>query len=237
LLTSAGFSKSLRPLGPFTHQSGFEYNLRLSFLKLVQVLNGACTYQGRGVYDMDGHELARAFRLASQHLEWALAQHVASKRRRALGEDLAISSMLDLLSLLSSSQQTEYAARPRFSQARMAPAPSSAYPQSPPFTPSQSPTAAATRLLPRAATRSPSPAASRFGVSPSPRAASSSRYRSAPFCKKCKETGHSSPSCLMTKCWNCKYPRTEHGAVILLFYFTTITPGQRELTLCAFRNI
>jgi len=81
MFTSAGFSKSFRPLEPFTHQSGFEYNLRFSFLMLVHVLNGACTYQGRDVYDMDGHELAQAFRFASQHLEWALAQHFASKRR------------------------------------------------------------------------------------------------------------------------------------------------------------
>ncbi|KAN0091716.1 hypothetical protein V8E51_017563 [Hyaloscypha variabilis] len=82
LLTSAGFSKSLRRLFPSTHQSGLEYNLRLSFLILVHLLNGACTYQGRDVYDMDGHELAQAFRVASRHLEWALAQHVASKRRQ-----------------------------------------------------------------------------------------------------------------------------------------------------------
>ena len=63
LFTSTGLNKSLLPLRPFTHQSGFHYNLRLSFLNLVSVLNGAYTYQGRDTYDIDRNELARAFRL------------------------------------------------------------------------------------------------------------------------------------------------------------------------------
>ena len=244
LFTSAGLDNSLLPLGPFTYQSGFHYNLRLSFLNLVHVLNGAYTYQGRGVYDIDRNELARAFRLATGYLEWALAQHVASTRRRVPEEDLAISSWFNLLTINSSSQQTKYATRLGFSQTRTAPAPSSAYPQSPPFTLSRRPTAAtapplswAAPSLSWAAVRSSPLAAPRFGVvSPihSPQAASSPQYRSAPTCTECKQTGHSSSSCPKTQCYLCKYPRTEDGSVMLLFYCTTITAGQRELTLCAF---
>jgi hypothetical protein len=237
LFTSAGLNKSLLPLGQFTHQSGFHYNLRLSFLHLVHVLNGAYTYQGRDTYDIDRNERARAFRLAAGYLEWALAQHTANTRRRAPEEDLAISSSFNLLTINSSPQQAKYAARPGFSQTRMAPAPSSAYPQSPPFTPSRRPTeATAPPLSPAVAWSSP-PAAPRFGVvSPirSPQAASSSQYCSAPTCTKCKQTGHSSPSCPKTQCYRCKYPRTEDGSVMLLCYCTTITAGQKELTLCAF---
>lgn len=246
LFTSAGLDKSLLPLGPFTHQSGFHYNLRLSFLNLVHVLNGAYTYQGRDVYDIDRNELARAFRLAAGHLEWALAQHAAGTRRRVPEEDLAISSQFNLLTINSNSQQTKYAGRPAFSQTRTAPA-SSAYPQSPPFTPSWRPTAATAPPLSWAApppswaaARSSPPAAPRFGVvSPihSPQAASSSQYRSAPTCTKCKQTGHSSPNRPKTQCYLRKYPRTEDGSVMLLFYRTTITAGQRELTLCFLKHL
>jgi hypothetical protein len=230
-------NKSLLALGPFTHQSGFHYNLRLSFLKLVHVLNGAYTYRGRDVYDVDRNELAQAFRLAACHLEWALAQHSASTRRRVPEEDLAISSGLNLMTINSSPQQTKYAARPGFSQTRTAPARSSAHPRSPPLTPSRRPTEATAPPLSCAAAWSSPPAAPRFGVvSPirSPQAASSSRYRSAPTCTECKQTGHSSPSCPRTKCYRCKYPRTEDGSVMLLFYRTTITVGRRELIPCAF---
>ncbi|MCJ1360603.1 MAG: hypothetical protein MMC33_010611 [Icmadophila ericetorum] len=82
MFTSAGLNKSLLPLGPFAHQFGFQYNLRRSFLKLVQVLNSAYTYQGRDVYNIDRNELAQAFGLAARQLEWALAQHVAGTQRR-----------------------------------------------------------------------------------------------------------------------------------------------------------
>jgi hypothetical protein len=237
LFTSAGLNKSLLPIGPFTHQSGFHYNLRLSFLNLVYILNSAYTYQGRDVYDIDRNELARAFRLAAGHLEWALAQHVASTQRRVQEEDLAISSPFNLLTINISPQQTKYAARPGFSQTRTAPAPSSAYPQSPPFTPSRRRIEATAPPLSRAAVLSSPPTAPRFGVmSPirSPHAASSSQYCSAPTCTKCKQTGHSSPSCPKTQCYRCKYSITEDRSVMLLCYCTTITAGQRELTLCAF---
>jgi hypothetical protein len=166
-----------------------------------------------------------------------LAQHTANTRRRVPGEDLAISSSFNLLAINSSPQQTEYLACPGFSQTRTAPAPSSAYPQSPPFTPPRRPTEATAPPLSRAAAWSSPPAAPRFGVvSPirSPQAASASQYRSAPTCTKCKHTGHSSPSCPKTQCYRCKYPRTEDGSVMLLCYCTTITVGQRELILCAF---
>jgi hypothetical protein len=236
LFTSAGLDKSLLPLRPFTHQSGFHYNLRLSFLNLARVLNDAFTYRGRDVYDIDRDELARAFRLAACYLEWALAQHAASTPRRFPEEDLGISSPFNLLTVNSSSQQTEYPARPGLSQTRTAPVPSSANPQSPPFTPSRRPTAATAPPPSRAAARSFPPAAPRFGgVSPihSPQAASSSQYRSAPACIECKQTGHSSSSCPKTQCYRCKYPRTEDGSVMLLFYCATITVGGRELTPCA----
>lgn len=234
LFTSAGLNKSLLRLGPFAHQSGFHYNLRISFLNLVHVLNGAYTYQGRGVYDINRNELARAFRLAAGHLERALAQHAASTRRRVPEEDLAISSRFNSLTINSSSRQTKYAARPGFSQTRTAPAQSSAYPQSPPFTPSKRPTAATAPPHSQAAARSSPPAARRFGVvSPihSPQGARPSQYRSASACPNCKQTGHSSSSCPKTQCYRCKYPRMEDGSVMLLFYCTSITAGQRELTL------
>ena len=240
LLTSAGLKKSLLPLGPFTHQSGFHYNLRLSFLNLVHGLNGAYTYQGRDVYDVDRNELARAFRLTAGHLEWALAQHAASKRRRVPEEDLAITSQFNSLTMNSSSQQTRYATRLSVSQTRTAPALSSVYPQSPPFTPSRRPTAATAPPLWQAAARSSPLAASRFGVMspiPSPQAVSTSQYRWAPTCTECGQTGHSSRSCPNTECWKCKKPRTADSSVILLFHCTTIIAGQRELTLRALRNI
>ncbi|KAF1815599.1 hypothetical protein P152DRAFT_446646 [Eremomyces bilateralis CBS 781.70] len=104
LFTSAGLNKSLLRLGPFKHQSGFQYNLRLSFLSLVRILNGAYTCQGRMVYDIDRNELARAFRLAAGHLEWGMAQHAGSTRRRASEEDLAISSRFNLLTIGGSPQ-------------------------------------------------------------------------------------------------------------------------------------
>jgi hypothetical protein len=209
LFTSAGLNKSLLPLGPFTHQSGIHYNLRLSFLNFVQVLNGAFTYRGRDTYDIDRNELARAFRLAAGYLEWALAQHIANTRRRVPEEDLAISSLFNSMTINSSPQQTRYAARPGFSQTRTAPAPSSAYPRSPPFTPPRRPTGATAPSPSRAASWSSPPATPRFGVAStirSPQAASSSQYRSAPTCSTCNQTGHSSPSCPETQCYRCKYP-------------------------------
>jgi hypothetical protein len=228
VLTSASLDKSLLPLRPFTNQTGFHYNMRHSFLNLAQVLNGAYTYQGRDVYDGDKNELARAFRLAACHLEQALAQHATSIQGQVPGEDLAISSQLNSLTIDSSPQQTRYPARPEFSQSRTAPAPSYVYPQSPPITPSRRPTAATASPLSRASARWSPPAAPRFGVvTPinSPQAASSSQYRSAPTCSNCKQTGHSSPSCPKTQCYRCKCPRTEDGSVMLLFYCTTINTG------------
>ncbi|KAF2278991.1 uncharacterized protein EI97DRAFT_431208 [Westerdykella ornata] len=224
LFTSAGLNKSLAPLEPFTCQSGFHYNVRLSFLKLVHGLNGAYTYQRKDVYKIDRDELAEAFRLSAGILEWALAQHAASTRRRVLGEDLTISSRFNLLTIESSPQQTKYAARARFSQTTL-PASSSAYLQSPPFTPSRRPTEATAPCLSRAAAWSSPAPGTRFGiVSPirSPQDASSSQYRSARKCTKCNQTGHSSPSCPKTQCYRCKYPRTEDGSVMLLFHCTTI---------------
>jgi hypothetical protein len=203
LFTSAGLEKSLLPLQPSMYQSGFHYNLRFSFLKLVRVLNGAYTYLGRDVYDIDRDELARAFRLAAGYLEWALAQHAASRLRQVPEEDLAISNQLNLLMINGSSQQTRDAARPRFSQTRTAPALSSAYPQSPPFTPSRRPTMATAPPIPRPAARSSPPAAPRFGgVSPIhlPQAAISSQYRSVLTCTECRQIGHSS-RCLKTQCY------------------------------------
>jgi hypothetical protein len=66
LFTSIGLNKSLLPLGLFIHQSKFHYNLRLSFLNLVHVLNGRCLYipgQRCLSYDINRNELARAFNL------------------------------------------------------------------------------------------------------------------------------------------------------------------------------
>ncbi|KAF2465118.1 uncharacterized protein BDR25DRAFT_306928 [Lindgomyces ingoldianus] len=205
LFTSTCLNKSLRPLGPFMSQSGFHYNLRLSFLKFVHILNGAYTYKGRDVYDIDRDELSRAFRLAACHFEWALTQHAASTRRRAPEEDLAISNRLNLLTINRSPHQTNYAARPGISQRRTAPAPSSVYPQSPPSTPPRRPNGA-TASLPQAAAFSPPPSASSSNVSPIRllQAASSSQYRSGPTCNNCKQTGHSSSSCPKTQCYRCK---------------------------------
>jgi hypothetical protein len=237
LFTSASLDKTLLPLRPFTHQSGLHYNLRFSFLNLVRVLNDAHTYQGRGAYDIDRNELARAFRLAAGYLEWALAQHATSTLSRVPEEDLALSSRLSSLTINSSSQQTKNAARPGFSQTRTAPAPSPAYPQSPPFTPSRRPTATTALPLSQPAAWSSPPAATHFsGVSPirSPQAASPSQYRSARACTVCKQIGHSFSSCPKTQCYRCRYPRMKDGSVMLLFYCTTITAGERELTLCAF---
>jgi hypothetical protein len=131
------FEQEPSPLGPFYVPVWVPLQLRLSSLDLVHVLNGAYTYQGRDIYDADRNELAPAFRLAASHLEWALAQHAASTRRRTSEEDLAILSPFNLLTINSSPQQTEYAARSGFSQTTTAPGPSSAYPQSPPLTPSR----------------------------------------------------------------------------------------------------
>ncbi|KAF2259628.1 hypothetical protein CC78DRAFT_57270 [Lojkania enalia] len=83
LLTLDSLNRSLLPLGPFTHQTGFQNNLRFGFLRLVHVLNSACTYQGRDVYDTNKYELAWAFGIAASDLEWALGQHAASIRRLA----------------------------------------------------------------------------------------------------------------------------------------------------------
>lgn len=235
LLTSAGLNKSILPLTRSTYQSGFHYNLRLSFLNLVQFLNGAYTFRSRGLYDVDRNELTSAFRLAARHLEWALAQHVTSARRRVPEEDLAILSQFSSLTINNGSRQTNSLARPRISQTRTAPGPSSAYPNSPPSTPPRLTSASSTPLS-RASPRSPPPAAPRSGVltpAQSPQAARSSQYRSAPQCTNCKQTGHSSSRCPRTECYRCKYSRME-SSVMLLFYCTTITAGQRELTICAF---
>ncbi|KAF2259624.1 hypothetical protein CC78DRAFT_591810 [Lojkania enalia] len=140
LFTSDGLKKSLLPLGPFMHQSGFQYNLRLSFLNLVQTLNGAYTYQGRNFYDTNRNELTRAFRLAASYLEWALTQHVASTWRR-VSEDDAISSLLNSLTINSSLQQAEYANSPRILQTRIAPVPPLTYPQARSFGPGTPPPA------------------------------------------------------------------------------------------------
>lgn len=174
LFTSAGLNRILLPLESFAHQSGFHYNLRLSFLKLVRILNSAYTYKGTDIYDVDRNDLAQAFRLAASHLEWALAQHAASIWRQVPEEDLAISSLFNQLTINSSSQQTKYIPRPGVSQTRTAPAPSS------------------------------------------------SRYRSAPTCTKCKQIGHSSPSCPKTRCYRCKY------SLMLLFCYTTTTLQDKE---------
>lgn len=238
VLTSAGLNKSIASLAPSTHQSGFHYNLRLSFLNLVHFLNGAYTFRSRGLYDVDRKELTRAFRFAARHLEWALAQHVTSARRRFPEEDLAISSQLSSLTITNGSRETNSLARPRIPQTRMAPAPapSSAYPQSPPSTPPRL-TSVSSTTLSRVSPRSPPPAAPRLGVltpAQSPQAARSSQYRSAPPCTNCKQIGHSYSKCPKTECYKCKYSKTEEGYVVLLFYCTTITTGERELTICAF---
>lgn len=230
LFTSAGLNKSLLPLGPFTHQSGFHYNLRLSFLNLVRILNGAYTYQGRDIYDIDRNELVRAFRLAAGYLEWALARHTASALRGSSVEDLAISSRFNSLTIDSSPQQTEDETRPRFSQTRTAPVPSlsSSYLQSPPFTPPRRPTTATTRSSP--------PTAPHFGVkSPihSPQAASPSQYRSTPICTECKQTGHSSSRCPKTQCYRCKYPKNRrqlYNAIFLLYNY--YCRREKANTLC-----
>lgn len=209
LFTSAGLDQRLLHLAPFTNQSGFHCNLRLSFRNLVLGLNGAYTYMGRDVWDIDRNQLAQAFRVAAGILEWALAQHAASTRRRVPEEDLALSSRFNLLTINSSSQQTNYPARPGFSQTRTAPAPAPApsYWQSPPFAPSRYPTAPTAPPPSWAAARSFPPAAPRFGfVSPihSPLVASSSQYRSALICEQCNQTGHDASSCLLTQCYRCE---------------------------------
>jgi len=209
LFTLASLNESLLTLKPSTHHSGFHYNLRLSFLKLVHVLNGAYTYQGRNVYDINRNELARAFRLAAGYLEWALAQHAASTRRWVPEEDLAISSRLNSLTINSISQQAKYVARPGVLQKGMQPELSSTYSQSTPFTPSQRPNTATASPLSWAAARSaPSVTPSHYGVVPpnhSPQATRSFRNRAGPTCTKCKQTGHSFSSCPETQCFQCKY--------------------------------
>ena len=209
LFASAGSNMSFLPLVPSAQQTGLHYNLRLSLLKLVQTLNGAFTYRGRGDYDADRNELARAFRLAAGHLEWALAQHAASTRTRAPEADLAISSQLSLLTISSSPRQTEREGRPRFSPTRLAPTPSSAYPQTPPSTPPRRPTSTAATPTSRGALWPSPPAAPQFGVvSPirSPQVAASPRHGSAPTCTNCKQSGHGSPRCPKTQCYRCRYP-------------------------------
>jgi hypothetical protein len=135
LFTSAGLRESLVPLGLFSNQSGFHYNLRRGFLILVHTLNSAYTYNGRGVYNIDKYELAHAFTLAASHLERAMAQHVASIQRRVPEEELEISSQLNRLKVNSSPQQTKNATHPRISHTKKAPIPSSASLQSPAVTP------------------------------------------------------------------------------------------------------
>jgi hypothetical protein len=65
-----------------------------------------------------------------------LAQHAANTRRRVPEEDLALLNSFNLLTINSSPQQSKYVARPELWQTGTVPAPWSAYPQSPPFTPS-----------------------------------------------------------------------------------------------------
>ncbi|KAK4118128.1 hypothetical protein N657DRAFT_440711 [Parathielavia appendiculata] len=65
VFTGAGLTQCLSPLGPFPHRPGLLYDFRLGIRKLVQTLNGACTYQGRGVYEIDKNKLAQAF-----HRRW-----------------------------------------------------------------------------------------------------------------------------------------------------------------------
>jgi hypothetical protein len=228
LFTSTGLNQSRLTLTPFNYQSGFHYNLRISALNLVDILNSAYTYKGRGVYDIDRNELARAFKLAAGHLEWALAQHAATMRRQVPEEDLAISSLFNSLKLNNSSQYIEYSARPGISQTRAEPTRSSAYPQSPPYNSSRHLTGPTTPYVSQTAGWSFSPAAPRFGVATpirSPQSASSSQSRSAPTCTACKRTGHSSPSCPNTQCYRCKYPRVEDGSAMPFPYRATITAG------------
>jgi hypothetical protein len=237
LFISASLDKSLLPLRPFKHLSELHYNLRLSFLNLVQILNGAYTCQGRDVYDIDMKELAQAFRRAAGSFEWALAQHVASTRRWVPQEELATTSQLQSLVINRSPQQTNYIARPGISPPRTVPAPSSVFPQSQPSTPSRRPTTATVSPYSRSAALSSPPAPPCFGVvSParSQQAAISTWSSSARICKECKETGHSTSSCPKAKCYICKYPRAEDGSVMLLLYRAAIITGKVELTLCDF---
>ncbi|KAF2259629.1 hypothetical protein CC78DRAFT_571764 [Lojkania enalia] len=125
LLTSDGLKQSLLPLGPFMHQTGFQYNLRLSFLSLAHILNDAHTYRGRDVHDINRNELARAFRLAASYLELALTQHTVRTRGRVSEEDDGIISQLNSLTINSSIRQTGYASGYRSSPTRTASAPSS----------------------------------------------------------------------------------------------------------------
>lgn len=226
VLTSAGLEKILLPLLPFTNHFRLQKLFRLSFLGLVKDLNSAFTYRSKGLYGIARNELAQAFRRAAGRLEWALAQHVASKQSRVPEENLEILSPFKSLAINSSPQKTKDAARPGFSQIRTARAASSAYPQSPPATPPRRPTETTAPLLSQAAMRSPPPTPPRFGhMSPirSPQAASSTR--SAPTCTKCKQTGHSSPGCPKTRCYKCKYSITVDSSVVLVSYYTTITRG------------
>jgi hypothetical protein len=231
LFTSVGLNRSLLSLRPSTYFSGFHHNLRLSFLNLVTNLNGAYTYQGRDIYDIDRNELARAFRTTACHFEWALAQHVASTRIRVPEEDLAILSGLNSLKINNNPQQTSDAAYQE-SQIRTAPAPprgpSSPYPQSSLLTPSRRLTEAITPSLPQTAASSSPPAVSRFGVvSPnrSRQAVSLTQYHYDRTCTECKQTGHSSRSCPKTQCYQCKHFKIEDGFIILHFHYTTIIKG------------
>lgn len=201
LFSSAELTKILLPLGPFTHPSGFQHNLRLSYVNLVTVLNGAYTHRGESRFDRS--ELTRAFSQAAGYFEWSLAQHAASVLRQVPEEELAISSQLSSLTINSSPQQTQHKARPLSSQARPAPAPSSAYPQSPSSTPPRRPTLS---TAPPLSASSPPATPQSIIMSPilSPQAASSSQYRSVRTCTNCKQAGHSSPSCPITQCYKCE---------------------------------
>lgn len=159
LLTTASLTKSLSSLGPSSHHSGFHYDLRLTFRKLVQNLNGAFTYKGRDIYTIDRNKLNGAFRDATGYFELALAQHSVSTQSQLLEEDLEISSPFNSLSITGSYQQTSPLTRPESSQTRTGPVPSSADPRSLAVPPSTRPPEANFPLLSRATVRTSPPTA------------------------------------------------------------------------------
>jgi hypothetical protein len=213
LFTSDGLTKSLLFLGPFEHHSGLLYNLRLSLRTLVHILNDAYTCQGKNVYKINKYKLAWAFRRAADHLEWALAQHIASTQNGALEEDQEIPSQLDLPAAVISPQGTTGTTRPGLLHTETAPNLLSTDPQSPPTTPARrARTPTTPPPLVRAAKTAPSalpvsPAELKVGIvlpiPPSP-VASTSRYRRATICTTCKLPWHRPDVCPKTKCFNCK---------------------------------
>lgn len=213
LFTSAGLGESLKPLRIFSKQSGFHYSLRKVFFNLVCTLNSAYTYKSGGVYDIDKDQLAQAFELAATHLEWAMAKHVASIRRRASEEVLEITSQLNRVKLDSSPQQAKKADRPGFLHTKMSPTLPSASLQSPPFTPPRRSTQVTTSPFSQATLQSSPPATPRFGARSqirSPQSSSASQYRSVPICTVCKKTGHSAKNCAKTQCYRCEQPQCNY---------------------------